>query len=409
MKVTFFLERFPNYSETFVINQVVSFIDKGIDVNIVSIYPGDTDKKHAVVEQYGLINKTTYLLPKEKLSGAVRIIARLKNVKPKCVGVKFFRSLNVFNYGKHSLNLLLPSIVGHNSKVISADFFISHFGTVGVIADKLREIGFLKGNLATIFHGLDISHTKTLNDSKTDYINLFKRSELILPISELWANKLISLGCPKEKIHISRMGINIDLFKFNESKYSNGSPLHIISVARFVEKKGLEYAIQACDYLKRENIAYKYSIIGDGPLTSILKQRITELGLEEHVRILGFQPQEKIRELLTKADVFLLPSVVATDGDMEGIPVALMEAMAIGLPVISTYHSGIPELIENNISGWLVKERDAEAIAKVLSSLARLQYDITAVTVPARKVIEQKFNQDALNRELCELIERSLS
>jgi colanic acid/amylovoran biosynthesis glycosyltransferase len=409
MKVTFFLERFPNYSETFVINQIVSFIDKGIDVNIVSIYPGDTDKKHAVVEQYGLINKTTYLLPKEKLSGAVRIIARLKNVKPKCVGVKFLRSLNVFNYGKHSLNLLLPSIVGHNSKVISADFFISHFGTVGVIADKLREIGFLKGKLATIFHGLDISHTKTLKDSKADYINLFKRSELVLPISELWAHKLISLGCPKEKVHISRMGINVDLFKFNESQYSNDSPLHIVSVARFVEKKGLEYAIQACDYLKRENIAYKYSIIGDGPLTPILKQRITELGLEEYVRILGFQPQEKIRELLAKADVFLLPSVVATDGDMEGIPVALMEAMAIGLPVISTYHSGIPELIENNISGWLVKERDAEAIAKVLSSLARLQYDITAVTVPARKVIEQKFNQDALNRELCELIERSLS
>ncbi|WP_454877789.1 glycosyltransferase [Serratia inhibens] len=409
MKVAFFLERFPNYSETFVINQIVSFIDKGIDVDIVSIYPGDTDKKHAVVEQYELIKKTTYLLPKEKLSGVIRIIARLKNVKPKCVGIKLFRSLNVFNYGKHSLNLLLPSIVGNNSKVISADFFISHFGTVGVIADKLREIGFLKGNLATIFHGLDISHTKTLNDSKFDYINLFKRTELILPISDLWANKLISLGCPKDKVHVSRMGINVNLFKFNQSKTFNSTPLHIISVARFVEKKGLEYVIQACAHLKRKNIDYKYSIIGDGPLTPVLKKQITELGLEEDVKILGFQPQEKIRELLEKADVFLLPSVVAADGDMEGIPVALMEAMALGLPVVSTYHSGIPELIENGISGWLVKERDAEAIADVLISLTREQYDIAAVTVAARKVIEQKFNQDKLNRELCELIEHSLS
>ncbi len=213
------------------------------------------------------------------------------------------------------------------------------------------------------------------------------------------------MGCPPEKIHVTRMGIEPEKFNF-EPRQAFHSPLRIVSVARLTEKKGLDVAVKASEILKQRGGQFEFTIIGNGDQDEMMREHIANAGLEDCVSMPGFKPQEEIRAALSEADIFLLPSKTAADGDMEGIPVALMEAMAVGLPVVSTFHSGIPELIENNVSGWLVPENDAEALADTLFRLSQGDIDVAPVVAAARRKVETEFNQHIAYGELARLLEQ---
>ncbi|NEK83396.1 glycosyltransferase [Pantoea ananatis] len=405
MKLTFFTMRFPVASETFVLNQVTHFIDAGYDVEIISVFPGDLVNRHGAFDEYGLAAKTHYLLPEEKISLTDKLGQRLKLVLPKITKVSLLRSLNVRRYGAQSSKLLLPAIVANARQTYVADVFLVHFGYAGALANKLRELGILKGKQATVFHGADISRRHILDEHKQDYRNLFQQSELMLPISHLWQNKLIEMGCPPEKIHVTRMGIEPEKFNF-QPRDAFHTPLRIVSVARLTEKKGLDVAVKASAILKQRGGQFQYTIIGNGDQDQMMRDFIAREEMDDCVTMPGFKPQEEIRQALNEADIFLLPSKTAADGDMEGIPVALMEAMAVGLPVVSTFHSGIPELIENNVSGWLVKEDDAEALAETLLKLSEGTVDVAPVVAAARHKVETEFNQHIAYRELAQILEQ---
>lgn len=405
MKLTFFTMRFPVSSETFVLNQVIHFIDSGYDVEIISVFPGDLVNRHGAFDRYNLAEKTHYLLPEEKVTNAEKLKQRLQIVLPKILSLTTLKSFNVGRYGAQSSKLLLPAIVAHAKQTFTADVFLVHFGYAGALANKLRELNVLKGKQATVFHGADISRRHILEEHKLDYTNLFRQTELLLPISHLWENKLISMGCPPEKIHVTRMGIEPEKFnlKVREALHT---PLRIVSVARLTEKKGLGVAVEACKYLKAQGANFEYTIIGNGDMEEELRNNIRDASLEDCVKMVGFKPQEEIKRYLDEADIFLLPSLTAADGDMEGIPVALMEAMAVGLPVVSTDHSGIPELIENNVSGWLAPEGDAKALSDILLKLAKGDVDVAPVIAAAREKVETEFNQHIAYRELAQLLEQ---
>ncbi|MGY3310809.1 colanic acid/amylovoran biosynthesis glycosyltransferase [Pantoea ananatis] len=405
MKLTVFTMRFPVASETFVLNQVTHFIDAGYDVEIISVFPGDLVNRHGAFDEYGLAAKTHYLLPEEKISLTDKLGQRLKLVLPKITKVSLLRSLNVRRYGAQSSKLLLPAIVANARQTYVADVFLVHFGYAGALANKLRELGILKGKQATVFHGADISRRHILDEHKQDYRNLFQQSELMLPISHLWQNKLIEMGCPPEKIHVTRMGIEPEKFNF-QPRDAFHTPLRIVSVARLTEKKGLDVAVKASAILKQRGGQFQYTIIGNGDQDQMMRDFIAREEMDDCVTMPGFKPQEEIRQALNEADIFLLPSKTAADGDMEGIPVALMEAMAVGLPVVSTFHSGIPELIENNVSGWLVKEDDAEALAETLLKLSEGAVDVAPVVAAARHKVETEFNQHIAYRELAQILEQ---
>ncbi|KAA5953354.1 MULTISPECIES: glycosyltransferase [unclassified Pantoea] len=405
MKLTFFTMRFPVASETFVLNQVTHFIDAGYEVEIISVFPGDLVNRHAAFDEYGLAAKTHYLLPEEKVSIVDKLNQRIKLVLPKVTKPSLLRSLNVRRYGAQSSKLLLPSIVANAKQTFTADVFLVHFGYAGALANKLRELGVLKGKQATVFHGADISRRHILEEHKLDYVNLFRQSELMLPISHLWENKLIEMGCPPEKIHVTRMGIEPEKFNFQPRQAFHKS-LRIVSVARLTEKKGLDVAVKASAILKQRGGQFQYTIIGNGDQDEMMRDFIAQEGMEDCVSMPGFKPQEEIRRALSEADIFLLPSKTAADGDMEGIPVALMEAMAVGLPVVSTFHSGIPELIENNVSGWLVEEDDPDALAETLLKLSQGEVDVAPVVAAARHKVETEFNQHIAYGELAQILER---
>ncbi|EKF1166722.1 colanic acid biosynthesis glycosyltransferase WcaL [Escherichia coli] len=404
MKVGFFLLKFPLSSETFVLNQITAFIDMGFEVEIVALQKGDTQNTHAAWTKYNLAARTRWL--QDEPTGKVaklrhRASQTLRGIHRK----NTWQALNLKRYGAESRNLILSAICGLVATPFHADVFIAHFGPAGVTAAKLRELGVIRGKIATIFHGIDISSREVLNHYTPEYQQLFRRGDLMLPISDLWAGRLQKMGCPREKIAVSRMGVDMTRFSPRPVK-APATPLEIISVARLTEKKGLHVAIEACRQLKEQGMAFRYRILGIGPWERRLRTLIEQYQLEDVVEMPGFKPSHEVKAMLDDADVFLLPSVTGADGDMEGIPVALMEAMAVGIPVVSTLHSGIPELVEADKSGWLVPENDARALAQRLAAFSQLDTDELAPVVKrAREKVEHDFNQQVINRELASLLQ----
>ncbi|CAM4396115.1 putative colanic acid biosynthesis glycosyltransferase [Escherichia coli] len=404
MKVGFFLLKFPLSSETFILNQITAFIDMGFEVEIVALQKGDTENTHAAWTKYNLAARTRWL--QDEPTGKVaklrhRASQTLRGIHRK----NTWQALNLKRYGAESRNLILSAICGQVVAPLHADVFIAHFGPAGVTAAKLRELGVIRGKIATIFHGIDISSREVLNHYTPEYQQLFRRGDLMLPISDLWAGRLQKMGCPREKIAVSRMGVDMTRFSPRPVK-APATPLEIISVARLTEKKGLHVAIEACRQLKEQGMAFRYRILGIGPWERRLRTLIEQYQLEDVVDMPGFKPSHEVKEMLDDADVFLLPSVTGADGDMEGIPVALMEAMAVGIPVVSTLHSGIPELVEADKSGWLVPENDARALAQRLATFSQLDTDELAPVVKrAREKVEHDFNQQVINRELASLLQ----
>ncbi|HAI3876219.1 TPA: colanic acid biosynthesis glycosyltransferase WcaL [Escherichia coli] len=404
MKVGFFLLKFPLSSETFVLNQITAFIDMGFEVEIVALQKGDTQNTHAAWTKYNLAARTRWL--QDEPQGKVaklrhRASQTLRGIHRK----NTWQALNLKRYGAESRNLILSAICGQVVTPLHADVFIAHFGPAGVTAAKLRELGVIRGKIATIFHGIDISSRDVLNHYTPEYQQLFRRGDLMLPISDLWAGRLQKMGCPREKIAVSRMGVDMTRFSPRPVK-APATPLEIISVARLTEKKGLHVAIEACRQLKVQGVAFRYRILGIGPWERRLRTLIEQYQLEDVVEMPGFKPSHEVKAILDDADVFLLPSVTGADGDMEGIPVALMEAMAVGIPVVSTLHSGIPELVEADKSGWLVPENDARALAQRLAAFSQLDTDELAPVIKrAREKVEHDFNQQVINRELASLLQ----
>ncbi|EMQ5083427.1 colanic acid biosynthesis glycosyltransferase WcaL [Escherichia coli] len=404
MKVGFFLLKFPLSSETFVLNQITAFIDMGFEVEIVALQKGDTQNTHAAWTKYNLAVRTRWLQD-EPTGKVAKLLHRASQTLRGIHRKNTWQALNLKRYGAESRNLILSAICGQVATPFRTDVFIAHFGPAGVTAAKLRELGVIRGKIATIFHGIDISSREVLNHYTPEYQQLFRRGDLMLPISDLWAGRLQKMGCPREKIAVSRMGVDMTRFSPRPVK-APATPLEIISVARLTEKKGLHVAIEACRQLKEQGVAFRYRILGIGPWERRLRTLIEQYQLEDVVEMPGFKPSHEVKAMLDDADVFLLPSVTGADGDMEGIPVALMEAMAVGIPVVSTLHSGIPELVEADKSGWLVPENDARALAQRLAAFSQLDTDELAPVVKrAREKVEHDFNQQVINRELASLLQ----
>jgi len=167
-----------------------------------------------------------------------------------------------------------------------------------------------------------------------------------------------------------------------------------------LKKKGHEYSIKALANIVKEHQNVEYIIAGDGPLKGRLESLIRELGIEKYVKLLGEFPQDEILNLYKDASIVVLPSVIADDGDQEGIPVVLMEAQAVGLPIISTFHSGIPEVVIDGESGFLVPERDINAISAKLDYLIRHPDRWGSMGRYGRKLIEERYDIGKLNSRL---------
>jgi colanic acid/amylovoran biosynthesis glycosyltransferase len=319
--------------------------------------------------------------------------------------IKIIKSLNFFKYGKKALSLYLlfhaiPFLNKGPYEIIHC-----HFGPRGITGALLKSAGILNGKLITTFHAYDLT-SYLEKKGENIYNQLFEIGDIFQPVSYYWKNKLLQLGCDEKKICVHRMGVVLPKFNFSLERHQKGSKIRFLSIARFVEKKGIHYGIRAFAQILEKYPNIEYFIIGDGPLKCELQNLIESLNIKQNVHILGWMNQNEVSNIMDKSKIFLAPSITDKNGEKEGIPVVLMEAMAKGLPVISTYHSGIPELIIHDKTGLLVKEKDEDGLAKKMEYLIENPDSVKRLVIEARKMIEKSYNIETLNEELLKIYEK---
>jgi colanic acid/amylovoran biosynthesis glycosyltransferase len=245
----------------------------------------------------------------------------------------------------------------------------AHFGHDGVWALRLKRALHLP--LVTTFYGHDMSQAFSLASWEKGYQALFNEGDLFLVEGPHMKKRLSEIGCPAEKIVIQRIAVPMTELPFRpRPAKKNGEKAVIVFSGRFVEKKGLLIALRALLKVRLTHPDFEFRIIGDGPLKPEIEQEIRNQGMSAYVRLLGFLNYSDYLDQMKIADLFLHPSVTAADGDSEGgAPTTILEAQALGLPVLSTRHADIPYVVDPGQSALLSSERDSEELAANITLL----------------------------------------
>lgn len=221
------------------------------------------------------------------------------------------------------------------------------------------------------FHGADVMVDMNKPAYRQATLQMLDAVTLVLVRSESLQRALVDLGCDPHKIEIQRTGIPLNEFPFRDRGVPKNGEWQFVQAGRLIEKKGLPITLRAFSTFLKKYPNARLTIAGEGSLLPELQKLARELGVTDRVSFTGFVSQEQLREIYYRSHIFLHPSQTGRDGNQEGIPNSMLEAMATGLPVFATDHGGIPEAIENGVSGALVPERDEEALAQALLGAAQ--------------------------------------
>jgi colanic acid/amylovoran biosynthesis glycosyltransferase len=244
------------------------------------------------------------------------------------------------------------------------------------------------------FHGADVG----VGVSAADLEKVFRHSALVLARSDALLADLAAHGCPRGKLRLQRTGVPLDFWVPPAEPRLLPPPegaWRFAQACRFVEKKGLATTVRAFAEIVRFFPQARLVLIGDGPGREPLQQLAATLGVAERVRFTGFLPPAEVRDLMQASHVFFHPSETPPDGNREGVPNSLLEAMATGLPALATRHGGIPEAVTDGVSGHLVAERDAPALAAAALALLHDPPRLAAMGDAARRAVLDGFERRA--------------
>ncbi len=396
MKIAIVVNTFPSLSETFILDQITGLIDAGHDVDILSFCrPKAAGKVHDEVAAYRLLERTTYFdIPRDhagRITKALIVVAKYMLTYPgtilRCLRLSTGREL-----GRLTRILTLEPFLRKHYDIVHC-----HFGVNALRCLFLKELFNMK--LVTSFHGYDISRVLK-NDGEDIYRELFARGDLFLPVSAFFRERLLRLGCPADKTKVFFIGIKVGQFPFRDNPAGSGRMVRILTVGRLVAKKGIAYALKAVQQVTAAVNDIEYVIVGDGEEKAPLEALAQQLQIDGKVRFKNGMSRLEVQQLLRECDVFVLPSITTDDGDQEGIPGVLKEAMASGVPVISTDHAGIPEMITDGENGFLAPEKDSAALAEKILYCIRHPGRCREVARAARACVEKIFDADRLNQDL---------
>lgn len=274
--------------------------------------------------------------------------------------------------------------------------WIQSGGTIAYFTSRLLDIPF-----SFTGHAVDLFRDRCALKDKVAH------ADFIIAISEFHKEFYISEGSSAEKITVVYCGIDVDQFEFVEHELS--LPMKILSFGRLVEKKGFADLIKACAILRDQGIEFHCEIAGSGPELLSLKALVNHFKLDSLVSLTGIPlQQEEIAAWMKQGDIFAQPCCWSSDNDIDGIPRSLMEAMAVGIPCISTNVAGIPDLIIDNESGVLIEANEPPALAKALVSLLEDPDRYARIARGGRKIVERKFNLDDCLEPLVERFRKKI-
>jgi colanic acid/amylovoran biosynthesis glycosyltransferase len=425
-RIGIFMGTFPVVSETFILRQISGLLELGRSVDIFADVRGDcTAKVHPEVRRYDLLARTTwtdapvesvpYEMPVLPLTGetwppgashSIANVRRVLRAFPQLLhsfGARPSLATKLLSPVEYSYRAASLSGIYRLSKLLRhhtpCDVIHAHFGPTANSFRFVRELW--NAPLVASFHGYDFT-TVPRREGPGVYEKLFRTADFVTANSRFTWDRLIALGCPAAKIRQLAVGLDLGQFAFHERTLTPNEATRVLSVGRLVEIKGHEYLICAMARLRSTNPEVRCDIVGDGPLRGKLVQLITELGLQDVVKLHGALDGPAVQQLLAKAHLFVLPSV-SIEGDAEGQGLALQEAQACGLPVIATRHGALPEGLIDGESGFLVPERDAGALADQLQALIVARDRWPQMGRAGRKFVEASYDIHALNRKLLDI------
>ena len=278
----------------------------------------------------------------------------------KIFGPRFSRPWFIDNWNRRLRN----KQYGYIQRIMESEeirLIHAHYGPVG--CDYLSLASYLNVSLITNFYGFDLSVHDVIDQYKQLYLRLFQAGQLFLVEGPCMQKKLISLGCPAEKIRVQRIALDLEKYEIEKHKSDAQGPIKLLFVGRLVEKKGLAYALRALARLKKD-FSFEFKIIGNGGIEESIRKLADDLGFKKEIIWLGMQPHTGVLQELQACDILIQPSVTAGNGDTEGgAPTIILEAQACGIPVIATHHADIPHITNENRSALLSPERDIEALS----------------------------------------------
>jgi len=402
-RIAYISQRFPSLTTTFVYREVLALRRLGLHIRSISTWR--PNPKTLSAEAQGLVDETFYIFPLNywQLLGhhARYLFTRPARYWGALAQLILFnreglanrvRSLGHFVYAVCAAAEVERSGAQH----IHADFALNA-ATVALVAARLTGRTF-----SFAAHANDIFVNPVLLREKV------RQAAFVTPISEFNRRYLLSLDretSAAERLHVIHCGLAFSQFSPNGQIANTGRPL-ILGVGRLVEKKGFHILIEACRWLKEQGVSFECQIVGGGPQEARLRELIQHHGVAECVQLTGPQPQERVRALMQHAAVFALPCVVAQDHDQDGIPVALMEAMAFERPVISTPISGIPELVQDQVNGLLVASGQARELAGAIQRLLEDAPLARRLGQAGRQTVAKEFNVERSAQQLAELFQQ---
>jgi glycosyltransferase involved in cell wall biosynthesis len=360
MKILVTCHGYLTPSMTFVYNQITVFQEQGHEVEVVACV--------LLNENLFPFNNVRAFEEKKDLNYVISAFKRKLNFK--------------YTFFSNSFSKKFEKLVSE----FQPDIIHCHFGT-----HFFRLGNYFEDNpIPTIitFHGYDASQSLTDKTYCKALRKAFKNPFVYgTAVSQAIKNNLLNIGLPSEKIIVDYLGVDLDFFKRNTTRnFNSDESATFLQVSNFVEKKGHEYTIKAfkkhLDYTKTNDILI---FGGAGPLYNEMVMLTKTLNLENNVQFKGLVDRFQVKELMENAHFFVHHSITAENGDTEGLPTVLMEAMAMELPCISTIHSGIPEIIENNVNGILVEEMDIEGMAIAFSNIKNIKNN-------QREIVIKDFN-----------------
>lgn len=384
MRILYIVSLFPCWSETFIVREINGMLKRGVDVRIVSLkHPSE---KLVQSDAAALVERVSY--PASAWRTAIAVLAALLFHPVRELGdlARIFAGLRrhpgalaktlVVWWRTHGL---LPTV-----RSLAPTHIHAHWATYPSTAAWLisRRLGIPFSFTA---HAHDIFLEDHLLAHK---MPAAKATIAISGFNRNWLRERVATA-GRSRIEIVHCGVSPDLFPFQPGGRDRQ---HILAVGRLDGIKGFPHLIDACARLRDDGVPFRCDIIGSGPLEASLRQQIEQLDLCGHVHLLGVRKQEEVRAALYEAGVFAMPSVVTPRGDRDGIPVALMEAMATGAPVVSTRVSGIPELVEDNVTGLVAEPGDGDDLARCLKRLLTEPELGERLALAARTRVEQEFD-----------------
>ncbi|GGK17091.1 colanic acid biosynthesis glycosyltransferase WcaL [Deinococcus malanensis] len=380
-RVGYVTKMYPRYSETFIVHEILAHEAAGLPLDIFSLRtPSDPYFQDIVARVRSPVTQIPSHSPSTQTFWTT--LSQAGSVLP-----DLWPQLHLASQeGTGALDIYQAVLVAVAARQRSITHLHAHFASVGTSIARLAA-RFAGLTYSFTAHAKDIYHDSV---KTADLLRKIRDAHQVITVSDYNLRHLRELAGP-DAGHIQRVYNGLDHQRLTYQAPETRSPL-ILGVGRLVEKKGFTDLIDACALLARRGVPFECRIVGRGELEPVLRAQIAALGLGDQVHLLGALPQAEVLRLIAQAAAFALPCVVGADGNRDGLPTVLLEAMALGTPCISTPVTGIPEVVRDRDTGLLVPEHCPEALSQALQELLRDASLRVRLAGQARALVSDEFD-----------------